>query len=73
MSFCTPKKRAEPSNHHWNKKTAISKEKTLSDWVKDYLKHYENCYPIQAQWWGDQAIDWDAALEEIEQLRQESN
>lgn len=64
MKCFTAEKIAEPSNHQCNNKPAISKETSLSHLVKDYLKKdYVNWYQSEAQWWGDQTLDWNAALE----------
>lgn len=63
MTSCKKAESEDRSKNYCNQKSNISQRKILADLVNDYLNHYRDSYHIQAQWWGDQTLNWNAALE----------
>ncbi|MCT7985940.1 hypothetical protein NG796_21925 [Laspinema sp. A4] len=49
--------------HSCDSNPASQNQRTLADWVNDYLGDFGTYYQDQAQWWGDRTLTWDAALE----------
>ncbi|MDY6803319.1 MAG: hypothetical protein SXA11_05865 [Cyanobacteriota bacterium] len=58
MSSC---KKAVPSRHQCNNKPPSSGKKRLSELVEEYLQNWGDFYQNEAQWWGNQTLDWKSA------------